>query len=72
MPNSNNKRMGINEMSAITTMIANGELEKLRLALLDKTLKELELDYLLDLAQLKNNPEITKLLKQHADTSFRF
>jgi len=52
MPNSNNKRMGINEMSAITTMIANGELEKLMLALLDKTLKELELEYLLDIAQL--------------------
>ena len=72
MKNTNNKPMGINEMAALKTMIANGELEKMRLALANKKLRELELGYLLDLAELKNNPEIVKLLKQHADNSVAF
>ena len=64
---SSGKIKGINEMSGLKTMIANGELESLKRALANKKLNELEAGYLVDLAELTNCPEIVKLLKQHAE-----
>ncbi|WP_088329558.1 hypothetical protein [Lacimicrobium sp. SS2-24] len=66
MSTSSEKITGINEMSGLKTIIVNGDLESLRQTLGNKTLNELEVGYLIDLAKLNNEPEMVKLLKQHA------
>lgn len=66
MSNPSGKIEGIGEMSGIKTIIVNGDLGNLKQALGDKTLNELEVGYLIDLAKLNNEPEMVELLKQHA------
>jgi hypothetical protein len=66
MSNPSDKIEGINEMSGLKTIIVNGDLESLKQELANKTLNELEAGYLIDLAKLNNEPEMVKLLKQHA------
>lgn len=64
---SSGKIEGINEMAGLKTMVVNGELESLKRALVNKKLNELEVGYLVDLAELNNCPGMVKLLKQHAE-----
>jgi hypothetical protein len=61
--NTDQNTLGIANFAALKTAIANGEETLVKKLLADLTMQEIEKSYLIDLAKLKNNLLIIKLLE---------
>jgi hypothetical protein len=61
--NTDQNKLGIANLEALKTAIANGEELLVKKILADLTMQELEKSYLIDLAKLNNNLSIIKLLE---------
>ncbi|AZG35481.1 hypothetical protein [Shewanella psychromarinicola] len=61
--NTDQHKHSIATFAALKTAIANGEEQLVKELLADQPMQDLEKSYLIDLAEVTNNPTIIKLLK---------
>ncbi|MFT6113452.1 MAG: hypothetical protein ACJA10_000379 [Oleispira sp.] len=61
--NTDQNKLGIANFAALKTAIANNEEALVKKLLADLTMQDIEKNYLIDLAKLKNNLLIIKLLE---------
>jgi hypothetical protein len=61
--NTDQNKLGIANFAALKTAIANDEEALVKKLLADLTMQDIEKNYLIDLAKLKNNLLIIKLLE---------
>lgn len=61
--NTDQNKLGIANFAALKTAIANNEEALVKKLLADLTMQDIEKSYLIDLAKLKNNLLIIKLLE---------
>jgi len=54
----------IANMEGLQSAIANNEVDRVKQLLAGQTLDELQKSYLIDIADLNNNPEMLKVLKE--------